>query len=407
MNLREAVFIALRGLRVHRLRSALTMLGIIIGVAAVILLVAIGQGMQNSVDARIQPLADLLTIVPQTGNVPGGSPPKDLIDADVSALEKAPDVATVTPVTTAPALVETNNIKFRATIVGSTERWSEINSRDLQIGSFFDTAEFRSTAKVVVLGPVVARTLFDDPAAAIGQTVRINRQSFRVIGVMQSYGQQADKSVIMPLNTARRYIVGGGDALNQIIVQASELTAVPAAEEQVTRILEDRHRIQEAGQQDFEVQSLGSRLKTFNQILRILTLFTAAVAAISLVVGGIGVLNIMLVTVTERTREIGIRKAVGATRRAILQQFLIEALVLTSIGGILGILLGVGLSFLGGAIAPLLDPGSGVFATFTPVVSVPSMVISFSISVAIGLIAGSYPANRAARLRPVEALRHE
>ncbi|MGH3766662.1 MAG: ABC transporter permease [Pseudonocardiaceae bacterium] len=407
MNLREAAFIALRGLRLHRLRSVLTMLGIIIGVAAVILLVAIGQGMQNSVDARIQPLADLITIVPQTGNVPGGSPPKNLIDADVSALQKAPDIMTATPVTSAPALVETNSIKFRSTIVGSSERWSEVNSRDLQAGSFFDAAQSRTTAKVAVLGPVVATALFDDPAAAMGQTIRINRQGFRVIGVMQSYGQRDDKSVILPLNTARRYVFGGGDELNQIIVQAQDVAAVPAAENQVTSILTDRHRIKDPGQRDFEVQSLGGRLKSFNEILRILTLFTAAVAAISLIVGGIGVLNIMLVTVTERTREIGIRKALGATRRAILQQFLVESIVLTSIGGILGILVGVGLSLLGGAIAPTFEPSSGTFASFTPVVSIPSVIVAFSVSLAIGLIAGGYPANRAARLRPVEALRYE
>jgi putative ABC transport system permease protein len=241
----------------------------------------------------------------------------------------------------------------------------------------------------------------------MGQTIRINHQGFRVIGVMQSYGQQADKSVILPLNTARRYVFGGGDQLNQIIVQAQNVAAVPAAEGQVTSILSDRHRIKDPGQRDFEVQSLGSRLQSFNQILRILTLFTAAVAAISLIVGGIGVLNIMLVTVTERTREIGIRKALGATRRAILQQFLVESIVLTSIGGILGILVGVGLSFLGGAIAPTFDPSSGTFSSFTPVVSVPSVIVAFTVSLAIGVIAGGYPANRAARLRPVEALRYE
>src|SRR5262249_55863995 len=261
---------------------------------AVILLVAIGTGMQNSVNARIEPLADLITIVPQTGNVPGGSPPKDLIDADVSALAKAPDAATVLPVTTAPALVETDVVKFRATIVGSDERWSEVNNRDLTVGSFFDAGQSRVSAKVVVLGPVVASALFDSATAAMGQTVRINHQSFRVIGVMQSYGQQADKNVIMPLNTARRYIVGGNDELNQIIVQAHGVPSVAAAEGQVPRILDDRHRIKAPRQRDFEVQSLGSRLQTFKQILRILTLFTAAVAAISLIVGGIGVLNIML-----------------------------------------------------------------------------------------------------------------
>ncbi|HET9254122.1 MAG TPA: ABC transporter permease, partial [Pseudonocardiaceae bacterium] len=305
------------------------------------------------------------------------------------------------------AMVETDVVKFRSTIVGSDERWSGVNNRDLAAGSFFDAGQSRVSAKVVVLGPVVASTLFESPAGAMGQTVRVNHQSFRVIGVMQSYGQQADKSAIMPLNTTRRYVVGGKDELNQIIVGANGVASVAAAEQEVTRILDDRHRIKDPRQRDFEVQSLGSRLQSFKQILRILTLFTAAVAAISLIVGGIGVLNIMLVTVTERTREIGIRKAVGATCGAILKQFLTESIVLSGLGGLIGIGAGIGLSFLGGVIAPSLDPASGAFASFAPVVSIPSVIISFGISVMIGLLAGGYPANRAARMRPVEALRYE
>ncbi len=272
-------------------------------------------------------------------------------------------------------------------------------------GTFFDEAQMRSTARVVVLGPSVSSYLFgNDPAAALNKAVRINHQTFRVIGVMQSVGEPGDGVAVMPLNTARRFIFGGGDKVNQIIVQATQANSVPAAEDAVIRTLSDRHRIKDTAKRDFEVQSLRSRLDTFNQVLRILTLFTAAVAAISLVVGAIGVLNIMLVSVTERTREIGIRKAIGATRRAILEQFLIESLVLAGLGGAFGVLVGVGLSVLGANIAPAFGP---TFATFAPAVTIPSVVLSFAISLAIGLVAGGYPANRAARLRPIEALLYQ
>jgi putative ABC transport system permease protein len=408
VNLREAVRIALRGLRANRLRSVLTMLGIIIGISSVILLVAIGNGVQSSVNEKIQPLANLITIVPSAGNVPGGTAPKDLIDADVAALrnpEMSRDIAAVVPAITGKALTETDTFRFRATVVGSTDRWLDVNNQDMAAGSFFDEAQVRSTARVVVLGPSVASYLFGaDPAAALRHTVRINRQNFRVIGVMQSVGEPGDSVAAMPLNTARRYIFGGGDKVNQIIVQATQAAAVPAAENEVIRTLSERHRIKDFANRDFEVNSLRSRLDTFNQILRILTLFTAAVAAISLFVGAIGVLNIMLVSVTERTREIGIRKAIGATRRAILEQFLIESLVLAGLGGIVGVLVGVGLSVLGAAVAPAFGPP---LTTFAPAVSIPSVAISFAISLAIGLIAGGYPANRAARLRPIEALRFQ
>ena len=381
------------------------MLGIIIGVAAVIFLVAIGNGVQSSVNAKVQPLANLITIVPSTGNVPGGGPPKDLIDDDVTALRKqVPDAAAVVPAATGQALAETQTTQFRASVIGSTDQWLEVSNRDLQVGSFFDAAQVRSIARVVVIGPTVAGTLFGDAGSALSQTVRVNHQTFRVIGVMQSVGEPGDNDVVMPLDTARRYVFGGGDKLNQIIVQATQAAAVPAAEQDVIRTLSDRHRIQDPAKRDFEVQSLRSRLDTFNQILQLLTLFTASVAAISLFVGAIGVLNFMLVSVTERTREIGIRKAIGATRRAILQQFLIESIVLAGLGGIIGVGVGVGLSVLGAAIAPSFGSTVG---TFAPAVSISSVLLSFGISLVIGLVAGGYPANRAARLRPVEALRYE
>jgi putative ABC transport system permease protein len=381
------------------------MLGIIIGVAAVILLVAIGNGVQASVNAKVQPLANLITITPSTGNIPGGGPPKDLIDADVEALQRqVADAAAVIPAVTGQVLAETETNKYRSQVVGSTEQWLDINNRDLQVGTFFTNSQVRATARVVVLGPKVASALFGNAEAALRQTVRINHQSFQVIGVMQSAGEPADNDAVMPLDTARRFVFGGGDKLNQIIVQATQAADVPAAEDQIISVLSDRHKISDPAKRDFEVQSLRSRLDTFNQILRMLTLFTASVASISLLVGAIGVLNIMLVSVTERTREIGIRKAIGATRRAILNQFLVEAVVLAGLGGVIGVAVGVGLSMLGARLAPAFGP---TLSNFAPAVSLPSVLLAFGISLVIGVIAGGYPANRAARLRPVEALRYE
>ncbi|MGH3669756.1 MAG: ABC transporter permease [Pseudonocardiaceae bacterium] len=425
LSLLEALLIGLRALRANRLRSVLTMLGLIIGVSAVILLAACGQGVKNSVDARVETVANNITIVSKAPSVPGGRPEQQLTDADAAALENAPDIATVTPAVTSAAvgsqgsspgagtLIQTGTTTYLSgTVVGTTDQWAQTNSRDLTAGTFFDAAQARSSARVVVLGPSVATALFGhDPAAALDQTVQINHATFRVIGVMQSYGQQLDNTAVVPLSTARRYVVGEGygvgDQLSQITVQAPQQATVPAAMAEITSILDARHHITNPQLQDFQVQSLGHRLQSFNQIVLILTLFTPAVAGLSLIVGGIGVLNIMLVSVTERTREIGIRKAIGATNSAILQQFLMEAIILAGLGGLLGAAFGIGLTLLVRLVAPDFSPSSGALADFAPVLSPLPVTVAFGISLAIGLIAGGYPAYRAARLLPIQALRYQ
>jgi putative ABC transport system permease protein len=413
VNVREAVLIALRAVGAHRLRSALTMLGLVIGVSAVILLVAVGNGVQKSIDARLQPLASLITVVPTSADNPGSSASRNLTDADVSALQKAPDITAVIPQASGPWLIKTTTAQGTAqslgTVVGSTDRWLQVNNQDMETGSFFDEHQVRSAAKVVVLGTTTVNNLFDgDSAAALGSRVQINGQNFKVIGVLQSVGLPGDKNVVVPLEAARDYIFGHGDVINNATVQAASVAAVPAAEEEVNNILDARHRIRSPATRDFETQSLTAAIATSNQILQILTLFTAAVATISLVVGAIGILNIMLVSVTERTREIGIRKAIGATNRAILNQFLVESMVLAGLGGLVGVGIGVGLSVLIGVLAPTFAPYLGsTLAGFAPVVTALPVIASFAVSLTIGLLAGGYPAYRALRLRPVEALRYQ
>lgn len=402
MNVGEAARLALRGLRANKLRSALTTLGIIIGVSAVILLVALGNGIQAGFSESFGSLATQITV---NTDQEGDGPRRPLTDADVNALDDrsdAPAVISATPVVSGPAVIQqAGGERFRGIVTGTTADYLDITSRDLVVGRTFDAGEVRAKAKVAVLAPGPVQELFDgDAGAALGQELRIGRSSFRVIGVVEATGD--DQTVIMPLDSARGFLLGGGDEVSNVLVQASSSATVPAALEQVTSVLDDRRDVRDPTDRDYSATAQQNLLDQVNQTLGYLTLFTAAVAAISLVVGGVGVANIMLVTVTERTREIGIRKAIGAPRRAVLQQFLLESTILAGLGGVVGILLGVGLSTLAAVVLPQAIPDFPV-----PVVSPTSVVVSFVISLLIGLVAGGYPANRAARLRPIEALRFQ
>lgn len=405
MSLQEALRSALSALRANRLRSALTTLGIVIGVTAVIVLVALGNGITSGFNESFGALGTQIIVTKTDGSVPGGGVARDLTDDDVEALRDrraAPDIESVTPVVNGTALLEAGTGQFRTGVEGSTAEYLDVQNRDLVVGRFFTEAEERSRAKVVVLGPNPVANLFGGQAGeALGQDIRIGRTNFRVVGVMAANGQQ-DNIVVMPIGAARSYLIGGGDDVGSIIVKASSVAAVPTALEQVNSILSDRHNIRDPAKRDFDARALQSLLDEANQFLSFLSLFTVAIAAISLIVGGIGVANIMLVSVTERTREIGIRKAIGATRSAILRQFLIEAVVLAALGGLIGIILGVGITLAGAAILPAAIPDFP-----PPSVSIDSIVVAFTISLLIGLVAGGYPANRAAKLRPIEALRYQ
>ncbi|MGZ8749811.1 MAG: ABC transporter permease [Pseudonocardia sp.] len=401
MNLLEALRIALRALRANRLRSVLTTTGIIIGVSAVIVLVALGNGIQAGFTEQFSALTNQIQIVP----VEDDRSAQPLTDADVEALGKrtlAPDITSVTPVVSGSALLQQQGQPgYRTGITGTTANYADVTDLELVTGTFFDEQQERTKAKVVILGTGPVTEMFGgDAGAAIGERIRIGRTTFRVIGVAKP--TQQDDVAYLPLEAARSYVLGGTDSVNSIIVTAASGATVPAALEQVNAILDDRHRITDTTERDFDARAQQDFIDQASQFLTFLTLFTTAIAGISLVVGGIGVANIMLVSVTERTREIGIRKAIGATRRAILQQFLLESTVLAGLGGTLGVLVGLGLSFIGGLVLPRAVPDFPA-----PSVSPGSVVLALSISLLIGLVAGGYPANRAARLRPIEALRYQ
>jgi putative ABC transport system permease protein len=398
------------------------MLGLIIGVAAVILLTSFGQGVGNSVNAAIAPVANNITVVPKLSPTPGGPPAKPMSDADEQAIAKLPGVAQLVPQVTGATTgaagqkavavtASTTTAHFTsASVIGTTYNFLAANQKTVTAGRFFTAAEDHAGERVAVLGTLISRALYGpDPAASLGKILRLNHVLFKVIGLMPSYGAATDNLVVMPLGAARAGVFGygyGGDELSSIVVKAAGTTAVKSTENEITQLLLQRHHITNPVYADFQVQDLGSRLTTFTQLIQLITTFVPAIAAVSLLVGGIGVLNIMLVSVTDRTREIGTRKAIGASDSAILSQFALEAIALAGLGGLLGVILGVGLILVTKILIPFIG-ASGFLSSFDPVLSVGPILAAFSISLAIGLLAGAYPAWRAARLEPIEALRYE
>jgi putative ABC transport system permease protein len=415
MNLYEALRMAAAGLLSNRLRSALTMLGILIGVSAVILLVAVGNGASIQINNQVQSLgANVIYVYPSNARGSGGvsqgfGTGQTLTQADVDAInlrQEDPDVVAAIPISQTGGQITFRNQNYFAPTTGTTADFPRVRDYQIAEGAMFTADDVTSVHRVVVLGQTVVDNLFagQDP---IGQTIKISRQSFRVVGVFAAkggtgFGSQ-DNVVVAPITAVWAYLTGArGHVISQIVASAASPSAVTQAETEITTILLERHGISDASQADFQLQSQQDILNQATSIATAFTLVLGAIAGISLVVGGIGIMNIMLVTVTERTREIGIRKAIGARRRDILVQFLIEATVLSGLGGALGIVVGA----LVAHEAPNLPALSG--GSFpTPVVSPPSVLLAFAVSVAIGLFFGIYPANRAARLHPIEALRYE
>jgi putative ABC transport system permease protein len=415
MNLFEALRVAFGGLLANRLRSSLTMLGILIGVAAVILLVAVGNGASVQINNQIQSLgANVIYVYPSNARGAGGvsqgfGTSQTLTQADVDAInsrQQDPDVVAAIPIAQSGGQITYANQNYFAPTTGTTSAFPQVRDYQMAEGSFFTDDDVASQHRVAVIGQTVVSNLFGstDP---VGQTIKINRQSFRVIGVFASKGGTGlgsqDNVVVAPITAVWAYLSGGrGKAISQIVASASSANTVTSAETEITAILLQRHQISDPSLADFQIQSQQDILNQANSIATALTLVLGAIAGISLVVGGIGIMNIMLVTVTERTREIGIRKAIGAKRADVLTQFLIEAMVLSGLGGALGIAVGALLA----KEAPNV-PAIASSSFPTPVVSAPSVLLAFGVSVGIGLFFGIYPANRAARLHPIEALRYE
>ena len=414
--------VALRALGANKLRTTLTMLGIIIGVSAVIALMSIGRGAQAQVSSQIQGLGtNLLFVRPGAQRDQGGvrsnttqAPTLTLDDSD--AIAALPNVTASAPEVDTGAQLLANGNNWNTRVTGVTDAYGTVRNTSVASGDWISKAEVDGRSSVVVLGDTVSQQLFPD-GDPIGQNVRMSvggrtGTNFRVIGVAQAKGASGlgntDDTVYVPITTVMARLFAqrtarGAPNVSTINIQVTSESVMDSTVSQIGDLLRTRHKV---AQDDFTIQSQQDFLNTFNQVAGTFTLLLGAIAGISLVVGGIGIMNIMLVSVTERTREIGIRKAVGARRRDILTQFLVEAIVVSVLGGAIGIAIGAGLSALIGTVQ-VPGTGGGAPSNLPTQVGIDSVMLAFFVSAAVGLFFGIYPATRASRLNPIEALRYE
>ena len=402
--------IAVRALRVNKLRSALTMLGIVIGVGAVITMVAVGAGAQARVAEQIQSLGSNMIIVLSGSALAGGvrmgsGSQLTITEDDAWAIQREiTAVAAAAPTTRGGAQVVYGNLNWATGIQGVTLEFFTTREWDVADGRLFTQEEVDGAGKVALLGQTVAGNLFAD-GDPLGQVIRIKNVPFTVIGLLErkgqtTFGQDQDDTVLIPLSTAKRKVLGVSQAnarsVGSIAVKVGEARAMPEALQEIRGLLRQRHRLQPFQDDDFNIRNLTEVLQSQEASSRVLTLLLAAIASVSLLVGGIGIMNIMLVSVTERTREIGLRMAVGARGRDILLQFLVEAVTLSLIGGAIGITVGLAGS---SAVA--------YFARWRTLVSPEAVVLAFGFAAAVGVFFGFYPARKAAALNPIDALRYE
>jgi putative ABC transport system permease protein len=412
MKLRQLAKTATAGLATNRSRSFLTILGIVIGITAIIIVMSLGQGAQGLILGEIQSIGSRVI-----GIVPGRQPtsPTDFLSTFTDSLKKSdlvalqnksnvPHGATVMPVVFGSEAASWQTNTYQATLLGTTELFGDVYNVTTDEGEMFGADDVTGLASVVVIGKTVEQKLFDG-GSAIGEKVRIKNHTFRVVGVLKSTGQLSflnfDEAVFMPYTTAQTYIFGI-NYFNRMVVEADSVSTVNETADDIKATLRNDHGIIDPSKDDFFIQTQESAMQTVSTILNVLTLFLASVAAVSLVVGGIGIMNIMLVSVTERMREIGLRKALGATDSNILSQFLLEAVILTAIGGVIGIALGGFVSFL---VAFVLSHAYGLNWQF--VLPWSAVALGLGVSSGIGLIFGIYPARQAAKKSPIEALRYE
>ena len=401
---KESFLMAWASLIANKMRSILTMLGIIIGVAAVIALVSIGNGVKHDIQNSISSLgSNLLMVMPGAPRTPGVRPSagsmKSLKVSDYEAISKLDGVKAASPMTNGSYVVIYQNKNWTTSVSGVSYNYLDVNNWSMKSGRFLSEKNVQNRERVAVVGKTVVKNLFGDEDP-VGDEIRVKNIPFRIIGVLNSKGSGAmgndqDDMVIIPYTTAMER-VEGVDYLRMIYVVGKDENGIDRLQSDIENLLRVRHGIKDTNLDDFNIQNMNSIMETMEETTGTLTLFLGAVAAISLVVGGIGIMNIMLVSVTERTREIGVRKALGATYSVIVTQFLIEAVVISLMGGIIGIILGIGSS-------KLIGMASGM----STVISIPTIVMSFAFSMAIGLIFGIYPARKAAKLNPIDALHYE
>jgi putative ABC transport system permease protein len=406
MNISESFATAFDSIYANKMRSVLTMLGVIIGVAAVIALMSIGNGISEDITGQLSSIGTNLIVISTDFDNSNGYQALSLADVEaLSDLFNAPDLSQVSAVVQGNQNVVFEGESLQTAVLGITPNYLTVNNLDeFQVGDGLTANDMNTSARVAVLGATVASDFFGE-GFPVGQAVKINGVSYEVVGVLTESGGgltgDTDSNVYVPLTTAQSRLYpertrSGEKAVSSIRVEAASAEQVDAAIEQITEVLRDHHGIAYASDDDFSIFDQSSLLDTASQITGTLTAVLGAIAGISLLVGGIGIMNIMLVSVTERTREIGIRKAIGALKRDILAQFLLESLVLSLIGGALGIALGWGISSVAKAaldVATVIDPGT--------------VALSVGFAAGVGLIFGIYPAWRAAGLRPIEALRYE